>query len=282
MNNITYNYYPFGKTKALTMSFDDGKIYDRDLVELFNKYNIKGTFHIISSRLDTDEYIKTNEIEALYKGHEVSLHTHTHPTIAYMPKEQINYEISKNKRILENILKKEICGMSYPMGSFGENVKESMKNLGILYGRTTLSTGKFSLPGDFLAWNPTIHYSRGTQKWSKNVTFSRTVLKEKANEFTEYFEWIRDLPIMQVWGHSYELENNDHWDILENFCKYISSFQNIWFATNIEVVNYIDALKRLRFTYDCTAVYNPSAQDVWIGVNDKPIKINSGERRILE
>ena len=54
MNQITYNYYPGGKTKALTMSFDDGRIFDRDLIIMFNKYGIKGTFHLISSRIDTD------------------------------------------------------------------------------------------------------------------------------------------------------------------------------------------------------------------------------------
>ena len=59
MNQITYNYYPGGKTKALTMSFDDGRIFDRDLIKMFNKYGIKGTFHLISSRIDTDGHVKS-------------------------------------------------------------------------------------------------------------------------------------------------------------------------------------------------------------------------------
>lgn len=281
MNQITYNYYPNGKTKALTMSFDDGKIYDRDLVGLFNKYNIKGTFHLISDRLDTEQYVKSDEINALYTGHEVSLHTHTHPNIAKTPKQQIHYEIAENKRVLENIVGRELCGMSYPMGSYGDDVTEIMKSLGVMYGRTTMSTGGFSMPENFYEWHPTIHYSRGLQKWSKDLAFSRTLLKEKGNEFVEYFDEFKSLPLMQVWGHSYELENNDDWEVMEDFCKYISGIDTIWFATNIEVVDYIYALKQLRFSFNGDIVYNPTAFDVWIGVNDVPVKVGGGKRITL-
>lgn len=282
MNQITYNYYPGGKTKALTMSFDDGRIFDRDLIKMFNKYGIKGTFHLISSRLGSDGYVKSEEIKELYAGHEISLHTHTHPTIAYMPRRRIDYEITENKRILERIAGREICGLSYPMGSFGDNVTGVMKNAGVLYGRTTLSTGTFALPKNFYEWHPTIHYSRGTQRWSKNLVISRSLLTEKANEFAEYFDWQRNMPIMQVWGHSYELDDNDDWDVMENFCKYISTINTVWFATNIEVADYVNALKQLRFTQECDTVYNPTAIDVWIGVNDKPVKVPGGKRIQLE
>ena len=39
-----YTCFPQGKHKVLTMSYDDGKIFDRKLIEIFNKYGIKGTF----------------------------------------------------------------------------------------------------------------------------------------------------------------------------------------------------------------------------------------------
>ena len=46
--------FPQWKEKALTFSYDDGNIKDRDLVELFNKYGVKGTFNLNSSRLFED------------------------------------------------------------------------------------------------------------------------------------------------------------------------------------------------------------------------------------
>ena len=62
------------------MSYDDGKLEDRRLVSIFNKYGIKGTFHL-NSGLEMDTRIPTSEYQELYKGHEVSCHTLTHPTI---------------------------------------------------------------------------------------------------------------------------------------------------------------------------------------------------------
>lgn len=49
--NRVYCCYPGGKFKALTMSYDDGQIHDRRLVEIFNRHGIKGTFHLNSGLL---------------------------------------------------------------------------------------------------------------------------------------------------------------------------------------------------------------------------------------
>ena len=45
--------FPNGARKALTMSYDDGKTPDRRLVSIFNKYGIKGTFHLNAGLLGT-------------------------------------------------------------------------------------------------------------------------------------------------------------------------------------------------------------------------------------
>ena len=50
-----YTCFPQGKHKVLTMSYDDGKIFDRKLIEIFNKYGIKGTFHLNTGIMPVDE-----------------------------------------------------------------------------------------------------------------------------------------------------------------------------------------------------------------------------------
>ena len=47
-----YNCFPEGKAKALTMSYDDGKLQDERLVSIFNKYGIKGTFNLNYGLMD--------------------------------------------------------------------------------------------------------------------------------------------------------------------------------------------------------------------------------------
>lgn len=58
---------------------------------------------------------------------------------------------------------------------------------------------------------------------------------------------VKDLPIMQMWEYRHEIENIKDWDVMENFYKYICKTKNIWFATNIKVVDCINALKNLAF-----------------------------------
>ena len=82
--NKVYQCFPGGKHKALTKSYDDGSTQDRRLIEIFNKYGIRGTFHLNSGLMDA-EHVQPEEIPELYKGHEVSCHTVTHPTIARCP-----------------------------------------------------------------------------------------------------------------------------------------------------------------------------------------------------
>ena len=113
-----YTCFPGGKHKVLTMSYDDGKQADRRLIEIFNKNGIKGTFHINAGTSMRDpERIPLDEIHALYKGHEVSSHTYTHPTIERCPLEQVVQQILEDRRLLEKAAGYPVRGMSYPNGS---------------------------------------------------------------------------------------------------------------------------------------------------------------------
>ena len=96
-----YLCFPGGKHKALTMSYDDGKIQDRRLVAMFNQYGIKGTFHINSGLFHDPNRIQPEEIRDLYKGHEISCHTATHPTIARGPMTNVMEEVMADRRALE-------------------------------------------------------------------------------------------------------------------------------------------------------------------------------------
>ena len=51
---------------------------------------------------------------------------------------------------------------------------------------------------------------------------------------------------------------------MERFADMVSSRDDIWYAANIEIADYIDASKRLIFSADYSIVSNPSAMDVWL------------------
>ena len=42
--------------------------------------------------------------------------------------------------------------------------------------------------------------------------------------------------IFYVWGHSYEFDVNNNWNVIEDLCKYLSGRDDIFFGTNSEVL----------------------------------------------
>ena len=157
--SVTLNTYPYGKTKAVTLSYDDGRIYDRQLVELCNRYGMKATFHLNSGFFGREGYITGEEVGKLYEGHEVSVHTLTHPFLNRVPRERVCEEIRQDRVNLERAVNYPVRGMSYPFGAYDDEVLRLLRAQGIVYSRTTLATNSFDLPKDFLQWHPTCHHN---------------------------------------------------------------------------------------------------------------------------
>ncbi|NLM10109.1 MAG: polysaccharide deacetylase family protein [Clostridiaceae bacterium] len=261
MRTICFS-YPEGRKKALTMSYDDGQVFDRELVSIFNEYHIKGTFHLNSGNFNKKQYVNHSEIKELYKGHEVSVHTVTHPFLTQISNEEIIREIIEDRRNLEALTGYPIRGMSYPFGDYNEELTKILPVLGIEYSRTVVSTHSFGLPSNFLTWHPTCHHNEN--------------LLEKCKSFKKTPPW-EQLTLFYVWGHSYEFESDKNWDLIKEFCKTVSFDDSVWYATNIEIMDYIKALRNLKFSVDRKIVHNVSAVDVWISVDRQPVKIKSGE-----
>lgn len=263
-----YKCFPGGKFKALTMSYDDGRVGDVRLVNLFNKYGIKGTFHLNAGLLNTENdasgrRLDKDEIVKLYRGHEVSAHTYTHSMIERYPITQVINEIVEDRRGLEEILNYPVRGMSYPYGSFNDGIKDILPKLGIEYSRVVDETGTFDMPNDFLEWKGTCHHNHN--------------LLELTDKFIS-IDRAKCLYLFYVWGHSYEFDRDNNWDIIEEFCCKVSNKKDVWYATNIEIVDYMKAFDRLNFSMDGSFVYNPSVQSVWISVDNEIYEIKGGEQ----
>jgi peptidoglycan/xylan/chitin deacetylase (PgdA/CDA1 family) len=270
--------FPEGRIKALTMSYDDGKVQDKRLVEIFNRYGIRGTFNINSGLFDNqDDYrimkgVRVNhsrlpieEIQKLYKNHEVAIHTLTHANLKQLPKEVAIYEVIEDKKNLEELFGYPIRGMAYPFGAFDEEVIKTLSELRIEYSRTVRMHGKFSLPSNFLAWEATCHHGD----------------KEIMN-LAESFLESTDLCLFYVWGHSYEFDIDNSWERMEEFCRAVGNNPEIWYATNIEIVDYVNAVNSLKFSTTGSSVYNPSGYDVWVSINNKTYKIDKGSVKKID
>ena len=261
--NKVYACFPGGKHKALTFSYDDGRTQDRRLVDIFNRYGMKGTFHLNSGLMDAENRIPPEEISTLYAGHEIACHTVSHPTIARCPLPAVAQEVLEDRKALETAAGYPIRGMSYPNGSVTREIETLLPRCGIRYSRITGSSEQFTLPENPYRWFPTCHHNHR--------------LMELGEEFLALFKK-QYLYLMYVWGHSYEFDNQDNWDLMENFCRMMAGKEDIWYCTNIEFMDCMDDHARLQFAADNRFVFNPSVRDCWISVNDQPaVRISAGQ-----
>lgn len=265
---ISLNCYPNGKKRAFTLSYDDGPFADYRLVELMNQYKVRGTFHLNSGTLDSEgnprsDRVKETDVATLYQGHEVSAHTFTHPDLRYETVDELRRQVLDDREKLEKLTGAMVRGMSYPFGTYNETVLTALPLFGIEYSRTTQAHQTMALPENFLCWHPTCHH-------------------KQALACVDAFEnprWTKT-PLFYVWGHSYEFDNDKNWDEMEELLKRVSGKEDVWYATNIELADYIRAVRGLKFSTDGTMAFNPSNQSVWIEVDGTPVELKAGYNRL--
>jgi hypothetical protein len=270
------NLWPGGTTKALTLSYDDGVSQDKRLVQIFNKYKLRATFNLNSGIQDESNQwvnngiainrINLNEIKELYREHEVAIHSLSHPHLENLSRELVEKEIFEDRKNLERIFGYMVRGMAYPYGTYNEIVLDVLKTCGIEYSRTVEEHERFGLPENYLEWGPTCHHTN-----SKLMELTKSFISNQSESQSLFY----------VWGHSYEFDVDDNWGLIEEFAQVISNRVDIWYATNIEVVDYLNALKTLKYSVDYSMVYNPSVLSVWLNVDGKNIIIKSGETVVI-
>lgn len=270
--------FPGGKSKAFTTSYDDGVKQDKRLLALMNQYGVRGTFnlnfgtlgrneHAVIDGFDTDvTTFHAEDIAEIYQGHEVAAHALTHKKLTDISTGVAVYEVIEDRRNLEQVLGQFVTGFAYPFGVYDSKVQQVLRDCGIRYARTVKSTHEFQMPSDFLAWHPTCHHN-----------------DEKLMELLERFctgdGLFGEPQLFYLWGHAYEFDQRDNWDVAERAFTYVNRYQDkIWFATNGEICEYIEAFHKIEFSVDGTMVQNKTAVDVWILVDGKVISVPAGKQ----
>jgi hypothetical protein len=276
-----YLRFPGGRGKAFTVSYDDGVIYDGRFINLLKKYGIRGTFNLNSGLMGTKDLLvqgdmevnhekyKWEELQDVYADVEIAVHSLTHPDLARMPAASVAYEVSADKANLETLVGEPVQGMAYPFGTYNDEVVQVLKQCGIVYSRTTKNTHEFGLPEEFLTWHPTCHH-RDERLEELGDTFL-------ANEVIN-----RDARLFYLWGHSYEFEGYEQWDMIEAFLKKMAFHKDIWYATNMEIYEYVQAGRHLIYSSNGNLIKNPSRLDVWMEIDEQVYHIPSGETVVID
>jgi len=273
--------FPEGKTKAVTFSYDDGCRQDLRLAEILNKYGMKGTFNLNSKSIGASEWNLNKEQIAeniMGTGHEVAVHCANHKQPGMTILADGIREVLDCRLELENMFGGIIKGMAYPNsgirvfenGACYNDVKSYLTQLGIAYSRSLGGDNDgFSLPEDWHNWIPTAHHNNPKLfEWIEKFV--------SANVNSAYAGGRRPM-LCYIWGHSYEFDNNNNWDRIEEICQKLSFKDEIWYATNIEICNYVKAYHSLEFNIDMTLCHNPTAYTVWFNADGNDYCVKSGE-----
>ena len=284
MNNVFLR-FPGGKPKAVTFSYDDGVVQDQRLAALFDKYGLKATFNIPGEGKRKFNYTGEQLHEYfLSKGHEVAVHGAFHRANGNIrPIEGIR-EVLECRLQLEEKCGTIIRGMAYPgtgitlfdAGGSYQQIKNYLQELDIAYARTLGGDNdSFLLPSDFHAWMPSVHHSN-----PKTAEYVDKFLALDLSVGT-YHER-RGPRLLYIWGHSYEFDRADNWEFMEEICAKVSNNEDIWYATNMEIYDYVEAFKRLRYSANGKRVHNPSLQPVWLDVDGTLFAVGPDETVTIE
>ncbi len=232
--------------KFVTFSFDDGVRQDKRLIALFDKYGLKGTFNLNSSFLGLNGGREVNgkflnnskvfpsEVKSVYSGHEVSVHTLTHPNLTCEEEETIIYQVEEDRKQLSRLVGYEVVGMAYPCGGVNNDDRVAAileKSTGVQYARTINSTLSFDLPANPYRWHPTV-YARDYKAMF---------------DLAEKFVGLKtDKPqIFYIWGHAHEFDILDdmNWESVEKFCRIVSGRDDILYGTNKEALAWMKTEK---------------------------------------
>ena len=274
--------FPGGKFKAATFSYDDGLRADERLAKKFSEYGFKATFNINSGRIGTvdgEGNITVNEMREFIigLGHEVAVHGHYHRAPGLITPIECTEEVFECRRILERELDTVIRGMAYPdsgircifPGTSREAIYSVLRAAGIAYSRTTLLDDSFALPEDWYDWKAS---ARNTDPAVLDVVDRFLALDEKA-----LYNGLRWPKLFFMWGHSFEFERMNNWELIDEIGARFAKHDDVWYATNMEIYEYVNAYNSLVFSAAGDKVYNPTLIKVWFVYDNIPCSVEPGE-----
>lgn len=274
--------FPEGKLKAVTFSYDDGCRDDIRLAATFNKYGLKGTFNLNSSWLGktkTDWHLMADEIKEniIDAGHEIATHGAEHRANGNLRPIDGIQDVLNCRLGLEKTFDMIVRGLAYPdtgirvlnNGATLDKIEQYLKELDIVYARTLGKINdSFDLPQNWYQWMPTAHHDNAE---TMELIDKFIDLKEQS------YAARREPRLFYLWGHSYEFSEKNNWERIEEICQKLSGKDDIWYATNIEIYDYVAAYNSLIFSADGSQIYNPTLKQIWLDIDGKPYTVKSGE-----
>lgn len=217
--------------KIVSLSFDDGTIYDLRFIELLNKYKLKASLNLNSGLEDFIWYygdhpikrLKLNEVKEYYNGHEVASHSLTHPYFSSLSNEEVIRQVKEDVDNLSKIFNYTIEGFAFPFHDQTEdNIQTVKDNVKLKYIRYSYLTNEY-MPKD-------------RYHLPINALYDYKDIYERLKDFKKNN---LNNSLFVIAGHSYEFEMKNDWEKIESLLKFLSNDKEI------VVLPLLDAVKVL-------------------------------------
>ena len=218
--------------KIVSLSFDDGTIYDLRFIELLNKYNLKATLNLNSKLKDfvwyyNNQYpIKRLDLEKVkdaYKGQEVASHSLTHPYFSSLDDKEVIRQVKEDVENLSKIFGYKIEGFAFPFHDQTEENIQTIKN------NVELSYIRYS----FLD-----HSGKHKDRYHIhiNALYDDEDIYERLEDFKKETE---ENSLFVIAGHAYEFEVKNDWEKIEKLLAYLANNKDIVVLTLKDAVKIV-------------------------------------------
>ncbi|ACD53656.1 deacetylase [Clostridium botulinum] len=123
------------KEKAISLTFDINwaeKDNIQSILQILNKYNIKGTFFIMGGWVDYSSE-NVEKLKAIKEGgHEIGNHSYKHPDFVKISESKIEEQLKKTDETIENNIGERTKLFRFPSGSYNKQAIQKVKSLGYI------------------------------------------------------------------------------------------------------------------------------------------------------
>ena len=221
----------------ITTSWDDGHPLDLKLAELLKKYNVPATFYIPISYAKRG-CMNPQQIRGIAERFDVGGHSYHHIRLTKISPKEAERELNDGKKEMQEITGKEVISLSYPYGNFNNGLIRVARDAGFIGARTVmLLTRTIRDP-----------FQEGTMVNARNWWFTHYMLHSLASRDTKLFNFVlkknlffkswdriaietlnfvaENGGIWHLWGHSWEVDENNDWERLERVFRRVSALSN--------------------------------------------------------
>jgi peptidoglycan-N-acetylglucosamine deacetylase len=231
---------PTMRTRArCTTSWDDGHPLDQRIADLLAKYKLTGTFYVPIA--NSRPVMNAGQLRPLSEAFEIGAHTVHHVVLTNVSRETADAEIRESKKRLEDLTGRTCETFCFPKGRFYSCHLEMVRRAGFHSARTVelLSTrfpecraGIYLIPTTIQAsphrWTALAKNSAKRLAARNLFNFAVSV---RSRHWTEAARTMlqsvaRRGGVFHLWGHSWEIEEQQQWPQLESILRLMQELQS--------------------------------------------------------